>query len=301
MPPMHQHNHHGGHQNGARDSVISERHLLWGFSITLSIMLLEAVGGYISGSLALLADAAHMLTDAAALFLAWWATRQARRQADSVHSYGYSRFQVLAAFINGLTLLPIAGWLLIQAWLRLQQPVPIEPITMGSVALVGLAANLLVLRVLSSGHQNLNTRSAALHVIGDLLGSVAAVAAAVVIWLTGWLAADPLLSVLVTLLIVRAAIPIIRNAAHVLLEGSPHGLDIEAIKRELPGAVAGVLNVHHVHAWMLTDERIMMTMHIQADPVQSVQDILAASTRHILEHYDVDHLTIQVEEVCVDE
>lgn len=192
-------------------------------------MLLEVIGGLVSGSLALLADAGHMLTDAAALALAWLAARVASRPTNARSSYGYHRAQVLAAFVNALALFVVVGWILWEAAERLLSPRPVAGDTMLGIALLGLVANLAVLRVLrSDSDTNINVAAARLHVLGDLLGSIGATIAAVVILRTGWTPIDPILSVVVALLIVRSAWTLLRKSARILMEDASESLNREA-------------------------------------------------------------------------
>jgi len=205
------------------------RRLGWAFAITASFMLLEVIGGLVSGSLALLADAGHMLTDAAALALAWLAARVASRPTNARSSYGYHRAQVLAAFVNALALFVVVGWILWEAAERLLSPRPVAGDTMLGIALLGLVANLAVLRVLrSDSDTNINVAAARLHVLGDLLGSIGATIAAVVILRTGWTPIDPILSVVVALLIVRSAWTLLRKSARILMEDASESLNREA-------------------------------------------------------------------------
>lgn len=258
-------------------------------------MVVEAVGGVLSGSLALLADAGHMLTDTAALALAWFAFRIGNRPADPKRSFGYHRFQILAAFANGLTLFAIAGWIIIEAVRRLLDPSEIHGISMIAVAAIGLLVNIIGFWIMSRGEkENLNIRSAALHVMSDLLGSVAAIVAAGIILLTGWLAIDPILSVLVALLILRSAWAIINQSSHILLQGTPEGLDPARIGAAL-GDIEGVSDVHDVHAWSLTNERPVVTLHTVLDETADYNSTLQKINNVLKEKFGIEHATIQLE------
>ena len=216
-------------------------------------MLVEVAGGLLSGSLALLADAGHMLTDAAALALAWAGFRIGRRAADARRTFGYMRMEVLAGLINALTLFALVAWILFEAVRRLRQPVEVLSGPMLVVAVIGLLVNIAVFAILHRGDRDhVNIRGAMLHVIGDMLGSVAAIAAAVTIRVTGWMPIDPILSVLVCLLILRAAWSLLRSASHILMEGAPPDIDVEDIRRHLIDTVPGVAEVQHVHVWSIT-------------------------------------------------
>jgi cobalt-zinc-cadmium efflux system protein len=265
-------------------------------------MLAEAVGGVLSGSLALLADAGHMLTDAAALALAWLAFRIARRPSDWKRTYGFHRFQVLAAYSNGLTLFFIALAIGYEAIQRLRAPGEVLAGPMLVIAGIGLMINVAAFLILrSADRESLNVKGAMLHVLGDLLGSVAAIAAAVVILMTGWMPIDPLLSVLVALLILRSAWFLIAESGHILLEGAPRGLDVRALKDDLVAAIPGVEDVHHVHAWSLTEAKRMATLHVKAADRGDAARISAAVKARLRERYGIEHATVEVEcETCGD-
>ena len=266
------------------------------FALTLTFMIVEIIGGLVSGSLALLADAAHMATDAAALGLALWASWQSRIPANEVHSFGYRRHQTMAAFINGFALLLLAGWIIVEAVSRLLEPQPVMAGTMLGVALLGLVVNLVVFAILHYGQKNINVRAAAAHVFGDLLGSIAAILAAIIIFLTGWVVADPLLSILIAVLILYAGWRLLREAGHVLLEGIPPGFDQERLKSELPDAVPAILDVHHIHAWSLTpDKPFFLTMHATVDEQADADRVLHAAKAFVQAEFDIDHVTIQIE------
>jgi cobalt-zinc-cadmium efflux system protein len=290
------HGHGGGHPHG-HPTAGSERRVFWAMLLTGGFMLVEVAGGLISGSLALLADAGHMVTDFASLALAWAAFRVSRRPHDARRSYGYHRFQVLAAFVNGIALVAVVGWIVIEAVRRLFfAPIEILGGLMLAVAVAGLIVNLVAFWVLHrGGEENLNVRGAAVHVLGDLLGSVAAIAAALVILWTGWTPIDPLLSLLVALLILRSAWFVVRRSAHILLEGTPDWLDVEELKAELTAAVPAVENVHHVHAWMLTSERPLMTLHAEVDRGADHQQTLLAITGFLRDRFGIGHATVQIE------
>lgn len=263
-------------------------------------MVAEAVGGWLSGSLALVADAVHMLTDAVALAMALLALRIARRPADDRYSYGRGRYEVLAAFVNGLALLLLAGGILIEAALRLQSPQPIAAPTMLGIAVFGFVANLASFLVLRDGEDTLNLRGALLHVLGDLLGSAAAIVAALVILGTGWVAIDPILSALVAALILRGGWRLTRESAHILLEATPADLDPQGLAADLSASVPGVLGVHHVHAWSLTDRRTVLTLHAVLRPDSDGEAALAAIQQRLQQRFGANlHATVQIErEAC---
>jgi len=271
--------------------------------LTATFMLVEVVGGILSGSLALLADAGHMLTDSMALALTAFAFRASVRPADKKRSFGYQRFQIIAAFVNGLSLLVIVGWILVEAVRRFIDPPDVLGQTMLVVAGAGLIVNIVAFVILHGGdQQNLNMRGAALHVIGDLLGSVAAIVAAIVIMSTGWMPIDPLLSVVVAMLILRSAWKLVRRSAHILLEGAPEWLDVADIQARIISSVPDVSGVHHVHVWCQTPQNLMLTMHVVLD--ESVADVTSVvrSVKQILRaEFGINHSTIEVEtDDCAD-
>ncbi|WP_420555819.1 cation diffusion facilitator family transporter [Roseovarius sp.] len=288
---MHDHSHAHGHSHVPK----KERTIAIAAALTGGFMLAELVGGLLSGSLALLADAGHMLTDFASLMLAWFAFRIARRPADWKRTYGYDRFSVLAAFVNGLTLFAIAIWIVIEAVRRLTQPVEVLGGLMLWVALAGLVVNIASFWVLTrEDSDNLNIRAAALHVAGDLLGSVAAIVASLVILWTGWMPIDPILSVLVAVIILRSALKVVRESGHILLEGAPGGFDRREVAEALTRNVPGVAEVRHVHAWQVTQERPMATLDLTVAEGHDAETVKQAVREALRESYGVDHATIEV-------
>ena len=238
-----------------------------------------------------------MLTDSVALALAVFAFAISSKPADSRRSFGYHRMQILAAFVNGLTLLAIVIWILAEAVQRLLDPPEVLGGTMLYIAIAGLLVNIAAFFVLHGGDQhNLNMRGAALHVLSDLLGSVAAIVAAVVIIRTEWMPIDPLLSMLVALLILRSAVFIVRRSAHILLEGTPERMDIAAMKKHIVSTLPEVLDVHHVHVWGLTQEKLMLTMHVRLSETCDDWAARIRAIKGLLERdYGIEHSTIEVE------
>jgi cobalt-zinc-cadmium efflux system protein len=288
------------HKHGP--TSLNERRLFWAGLLTAATMIAEAAGGILSGSLALVADAGHMLTDTAALALAWLAVRVATRPADWKRTYGFDRFQVLAAFSNGLALFFIAIAISYEALTRLYAPVPVMGGTMLAVATAGLVVNVVTLLILrQGGDANLNVRAALLHVMSDLLGSGAAIAAALVILTTGWTPIDPLLSILITLLILRSAWLITKDAGHILLEGAPSDVDIREVEKDLEAMIPDVLSVHHVHAWSLTEERRLMTLHARVTQSAPPEEVAAAIKARLRQCYGIVHATVEIEHrACAD-
>jgi len=286
------HEHHHSH-----DDKSSIKRVQLALVLTGIFMVVEVVGGIISGSLALLADAGHMLTDTMALALAAFAFRVSSKPADTKRSYGYQRFQIIAAFVNGLSLLAIVGWILFEAVMRMINPPEVIGTTMLVVASAGLVVNVVVFLILHSGDQeNLNIRGAALHVLGDLLGSVAAIIAAFVIIKTGWMPIDPILSVLVAALILRSAWQLVRRSAHILLEGAPEWLDLAEMQSKIIAAVPQVTEIHHVHVWGLTPQHPMLTMHVVLEEKPEDPTALVRSVKQVLKsNFGINHSTIEVE------
>ncbi|HEX2138336.1 MAG TPA: cation diffusion facilitator family transporter [Woeseiaceae bacterium] len=265
--------------------------------LTAVFMVVEVIGGLLSGSLALLADAGHMLTDTMALALAAVAFRVSARPADSKRSFGYHRFQILAAFVNGLTLLLIVGWILYEALQRFMDPPSVTGDLMLVVAAAGLLVNMVVFAILHGGDQeNLNMRGAALHVLGDLLGSIAAIAAAIVILVTGWMPIDPLLSAVVAGLILRSAWLLVKRSAHILLEGTPEWLDVEQMQSRVTQRVPQICGIHHVHVWGLTPQYLMLTMHIMIERDHGDATAVVRRVKTLLsDEFGIRHSTIEVE------
>lgn len=299
------HDHETGHGHSHGPSQVTsdnQRRLFWGLMLTGSFMVVEAVGGFLSGSLALLADAGHMLTDTASLALAWLAFRVARRPSEESHTYGLVRAEVLAAFVNGLALILVTVWIGYEAVTRLMEPQPVKGGLMMAVASAGLAVNLVVLYILHRGERgNLNIRGAMLHVIGDLLASVAAITAGVVILWIGWVPIDPILSMLIALLILRNAWHLVRESAHILLEGSPSSPTPLQIQEALGMEVEGLLEVHHIHVWSLTPDHPMITLHARVAPKSEVDLVRRKIDEVLRSRFGADHNTVQMEvEDCED-
>lgn len=293
-------NDHDGHAHAHSQS--NERRVLWALLLTGGFLLAEVIGGILSGSLALLADAGHMITDTAALGLSLAAFRASRRPATLRHSYGLHRFQVLAAFINGAVLIAVAAWIVVEAIGRLWQPIPVLAGPMMVVAVVGLLVNIASFVVLHGGDRsNLNMQGAALHVMGDLLGSIAAIAAAAGILWTGWTPIDPLLSIMVALMILRGAWRLAAHAFHVLMEGAPDGIDVDDLRTRLVASVPGLVDIHHVHLWTLTPEQPLITLHATSDGARSDQGILTDIQSMLAAEFGLGHATIQIERTrCTD-
>lgn len=288
----HSHRHHGAYLDDAR----RERRLLLAFALTALTLLAEAVGGVVSGSLALLADAGHMLVDALALLFAWLGAHYARRPADARRSFGYARLEVLVGYSNALAQFALVAWIAFEAVLRFFQPNAILSGVMLAVAVGGLVVNALVLQVLGGhDHDDVNTAGARLHVLGDLLGSLGAVAAALLVRYLGWSWADPAVSIFVSVLILNSAWRLLKRSAHILLEGVPEGLELDALPAAIEREAAGVCNVHHVHVWQLAGGSRMATLHANLAEGVLPDEAIAAVRRVLYERFAIAHVTVQVD------
>jgi cobalt-zinc-cadmium efflux system protein len=274
----------------------NERRIGFAALLTGLFMGAEVAGGIVSGSLALLADAGHMLTDFASLALAWFGFRLASRSADWRRTYGFDRFQVLIAFTNGVALFVIAAWIVYEAAERLSSPRAVEGRIMVVVAALGLFVNIAAFVLLQGADRdNLNVKGAAVHVLGDLLGSVAALVAGTVILATGWTPIDPLLSILVAAIIVRSGWKVVKASGHILLEGAPPELDTRHIAPDLIANVPGVTGVHHVHVWSITQERCMVTLHACVDRGLQPDRMVKAIKDRLHTRFGLDHITVEIE------
>ena len=269
-------------------------------ALTAIILVAEVVGGLLTHSLALLSDAAHVLLDMLALGLSYAALRLAARPADDRHTYGYHRFEVLAALANGSLLLLMAFGIFREAVRRFNAPEPVLAGPMLAVAVIGLGVNLIVMRVLGDhDHDDLNVRSAWLHVLGDMLSSVGVIAAGLIILLTGWMPADPLVSMLIGLVILTGAGRVLRQALHILLEGTPEGLSPGQVTRTMR-EVPGVSEVHDLHIWTVSPGYVALSAHVVLDDrsFPEAQDVQIGLRQMLAGRFSIHHTTIQVE--CAD-
>ncbi|MGI8723783.1 MAG: cation diffusion facilitator family transporter [Methyloceanibacter sp.] len=297
---------HDSHDHGharTHGSDANERRMGYAALLTGAFVFAEVAGGIVSGSLALLADAGHMLTDFASLALAWFAFRLARRPADWRRTYGFDRFQVLVAFTNGIALFAIAAWIVYEAIERLSATPHVSGGIMVVVATLGLAVNLGAFWLLQGAdRENLNVRGAAIHVLGDLLGSVAALIAGAVILATGWTPIDPVLSLVVAAIIVRSGWQVVADAGHILLEGAPTEVDTRAIGPDLVANVPGLKEVHHVHVWSITQARRMVTLHACMRETQDSDLLVKGIKARLKDRFGLDHATVEIERgECADE
>jgi cobalt-zinc-cadmium efflux system protein len=252
------------------------------------------MAGWWSGSLALISDAGHMVTDAAALMIAALAGAIARRGPSPKHSYGFGRAQLVAALVNGLFMLAVVATIIIHAVSRFTSPIVVHGEAVTVVAALGLLLNIFVARMLSHGGRDLNMRAALLHVMGDLLGSLAALVSGIIVWATGWFAVDPALSLLIALLIVYSSLKLVREAFHGLMEGVPLHLSLEEIGKTMAG-VEGVISVHDLHVWSLTAERIALSAHVMIRGLESWPETLIRLKALLAQRYGIEHVTLQPE------
>ena len=287
------HDHHHGHSH-AHDSSASVKSLRLALVLTATLLVAEVVGGIMSNSVALLADAGHMLTDVGALglslFVAWFTQTASTPQK----TFGYLRLEILAAFLNGGMLLLISVWIMWESILRLRAPQPIEGGLMLGVAVAGLIVNMISARILhGAASQSVNVRGAYLHVISDLLASVGTVVAAALVSFTGWLIADPIASFVTTALIIRGAWKLVREAVDILLESTPKHIPVDAVRRQLE-AIPNIESVHDLHVWSVTPQMVAMSVHaVVREP---------SAHQHVLEHvhdamrlFGIGHVTVQLE------
>jgi cobalt-zinc-cadmium efflux system protein len=285
----------GDAARGAAEASARARALAAAIAITLGFAVVEAVGGWWAGSLALLGDAGHMLTDALALLLSLVAAQLAQRPPSASMSYGWRRAEVIAALLNALLMLLIVAAIGNAAVGRLREPVPVQGEAVMLIAGIGLVVNLMVLWQLHGAHSRaLNIRGALLHVIGDLLGSLAALASGLVVWLSGWTRIDPLLSLLIAALILVSALRLLRDVLRVLMEATPAEVDLDAVRAGLLG-LPGVRAVHDLHVWTLAGDRLLLSAHLVVDDDRAWPQVLIAAQRCLRDRFGIGHATLQSE------
>ncbi len=284
----HPHAHHRAHEHG------SGRALNAAAAATVAVALVEAAAGWWTGSLALLSDAGHMVTDGAALALGALAAWIARRPPSRRHSYGLGRAEIVAALLNAAAMLAIVAVLAYEAFVRLGRPAPVDGGAAAFVAFAGLLLNLAVMRWLAPHGHDMNTRAARLHVLGDALGSVAALASSVAIWLTGWTPVDAMASLAICVLIGISSLRLLRESLHALMEGVPGGLSVEAIGSEMAG-IDGVLSVHDLHVWMLSGSRTALSAHVVVRSIAHWEHTRRALQERLHQRFGIDHDTLQPE------
>jgi len=291
------HAHKKGDAKHSHSKEVSNQNLLLiALILTLSFSGVEGAAAYFAGSLALISDAGHMVTDAAALGLALLAQIISKRPPSAKHSFGFGRAEALAAFVNGIVMLVLVAWIVFEAISRFYTPHQVDGITVTIVAAIGLLMNIVVAWVLSRDKKSVNTRAALVHVMGDLLGSVAALLAGIVIQLTGWMPIDAILSILVSLLILKSTISILHESYHFLMEGVPLHIDYLQVGSDLK-KVPGVLAVHDLHVWEMTPSFPALIGHIEIEHMQDWPEIMSRINSMLLDQHGIDHVTLQPEEV----
>lgn len=296
MAPGHEHGH-----SHAKNTPGSERRLRWALGLTGSFLLVEVAGGIITGSLALLSDAAHMFTDVTALVIALLAVRVGKRAVDDRRTYGYQRFEILASAFNALLLFAVAGYILFEAWERFREPPPVNSTGMLAIAVVGLVVNFISLKLLAGGRdESLNVKGAYLEVWSDLLGSAGVMAAAIGIHFTGWRWLDPAVAIAIALWVLPRTWKLLRESTHILLEGTPANVDVAALRRAIL-ASAGVTDIHDLHVWTLTSGRHILTAHVVVSTSANRQAVLEDLTAKLRGDFRLGHTTLQLEdEACGD-
>jgi cobalt-zinc-cadmium efflux system protein len=289
----------------SHETTLLGKRFLLSIGITLAILLAEVIGGYWTGSLALLSDAAHVFMDVFALALSYLALRLSSLPPDDRHTYGFHRMEVLAALINGITLGAIAVEIFSESWARWQNPQPVKSVEMLIIAAIGLVANLIVAFVLGgrdrdhehneNEREDLNLRSAFLHVVGDAVSSVGVIVAAIVIWRTGWAWVDPLMSALIGVLILFSSWRVLKSSLHILVEGVPEGISLEMVGQAI-GEAASVNEVHDLHVWSLCSGHIALSAHVVTSdqPLYKSDGLMADLKRRLLK-FGIEHTTIQFE------
>jgi cobalt-zinc-cadmium efflux system protein len=291
----HHHKGHSHHHDHAQTRLSNKRRLAWVFALTTVYMIAEVIGGFLSNSLALLSDAGHMLTDVASIALAMFALWFSSRPATSKKTYGYLRLEILAALANGVALVVISLLIFYEAWQRIKMPEEVQGIEVMLIAIGGLIVNAISAYLLhSASAENLNMRGAFLHVVSDMLGSVGAIIAGVLIWKFNWTIADPIFSVLMCLLIIFSSWQLIRESLNVLLEGTPSHISIAAVIAAMM-RVRGVLNVHDLHIWTISSGNDALSAHVTIDASASYKGTLESLQKTLRANFSIGHVTIQIE------
>jgi len=283
-----------GHDHGT-SNIRHERPLWWALGLTGAFLIAEVIGAYLTNSLALLSDAAHMGTDTLALVIALLAVRLSRRPPDSERTFGYVRTEAMGAMANGMLLFVVAGYILWEAMGRLRDPPDVASTGMLVIASIGLVVNLLGMRLLKAGSgDNLNVKGAYLEVWADMLGSIAVIVGAIVMKFTGWKILDPILAVLIGLWVLPRTWTLLREAGNVLMMGVPRGLEMEEVRAALLGH-PGVLGVHDLHVWALGSSDPALTAHIVTDKATDTASLRQGLNQMLDERFEIEHTTLQVE------
>lgn len=297
---LHEHSthlHDHRHGDAAHRHYFEERSqsiLAWALGLTLLFAGIEVGFGFWSNSLALISDAGHMVTDAAALGLALLAQMIAKRPPTAKNSFGFGRAEALAAFVNGLIMLAVVGWIIVEAIQRFSQPEAVQASAVIWVASIGLGINVLVAYILSRDKESVNTKAALVHVMGDLLGSIAAIISGAVIFYTGWTQADPALSIFVSLLILKSTIAVLKESYHFLMEGVPRHIDYLQIGIDLE-AIEGVHSVHDLHVWEMSPGHPALIGHLEVNNLAAWPEVMEKVRALLLAKYKIDHVTLQPE------
>jgi cobalt-zinc-cadmium efflux system protein len=293
----HGHNHsHGHHHHGGNNKTA----LKWSFFLIAAFMIVEVIGGLLTNSLALLSDAGHMLSDAAALGLSFLALTYGQRKATHSKTFGYKRFEILAAFLNGITLVVISLYIFWEAYQRLMDPPEVVSKGMLIISFTGLLVNIAAAYILMKGDkdENLNVRSAFLHVLGDMLGSVGAIIAALLIMFLGWSIADPITSIIVALLIIISGFRVTKESFHILMEGSPSHINVAKVKVALM-EIPEVKDVHDLHVWSITSDFPALSCHIVKEHDAKYQTVLTNAKKILQDQFHIEHTTIQIDEAAI--
>jgi cobalt-zinc-cadmium efflux system protein len=297
MGHHHSHGHSHGHNHGHSHShTNNKKALFWSFLLIASFMVVEVIGGFLTNSLALLSDAGHMLSDAAALGLSLFAMKLGERKATQSKTFGYKRFEIIAAALNGLTLILISIYIFYEAYHRLINPPEVQSMGMLTISVIGLIVNIIAAWILMSGDkdENLNVRSAFLHVLGDMLGSVGAITAALLIYFFGWGLADPIASIAVAILIIISGWRVTKESFHVLMEGTPAQIKVTEVKDALL-KIPNVTNVHDIHVWSITSGVAMLSGHIAVAGEGFHDRVLHQAQELLHDDFGIEHSTLQVE------
>jgi cobalt-zinc-cadmium efflux system protein len=301
MGHHHHHGHSHGHSHGhghGHSHTSNKKALFISFILIATFMVVEVIGGILTNSLALLSDAGHMLSDAAALGLSFFAIKLGERQVSQEKTYGYKRFEIIAAALNGLTLILISIYIFYEAFQRFFAPPEVQSTGMLIISVTGLVVNIIAAWILMSGDkENLNVRSAFLHVLGDMLGSVGAIVAALLIMFFGWTLADPIASVIVAVLIIISGFRVTRDSFHILMEGAPAQMDMEQVKVALSG-IPSVKEVHDLHIWTITSGYPVLSCHLTITDEADHDEILHQSQKILHDDFHIEHSTIQVEKAA---
>ena len=291
MDPHHQHGPSHLHSEAAGRST---RALALAVALTVGYAVIELNAGLRFGSLALVSDAGHMFSDAVALALAWLAAWLAQRPSGLRHTFGMVRAEVIAGFVNGLSMILVVVLIVVEAIRRLLEPRAVEGLGVMVVAFIGLLLNLAVALIISRGEQTLNMRAALLHVIADMVGSVVALAAGAVVYFTGWKPIDPILSLVIAVLILGSTLYLLRDALQVLMEGVPAAIRLEQVGRAL-AQMHGVSSVHDLHVWNISSGRVALSAHLEVSSLEGWPELLAEARALLLERFGIEHVTLQPE------